>query len=116
MRFLTDENIGPTVELWLREQGHDVFSIFESARGLTDEAVLTLAFSENRILITSDKDFGEKIFRERWPHRGVILLRLRDERAAVKMMVLQRLLSQYPHLMAEQFLVASETRVRFARS
>ena len=34
-------------------------------------------------LITNDKDFGERICRECHPHRGVVLLRLEDERAAV---------------------------------
>jgi len=37
--------------------------------------VLRTAFAENRILITNDKDFGEKAYRERLPHKGVILLR-----------------------------------------
>lgn len=33
------------------------------------------------ILITNDKDFGELIYRGKKLHRGVILLRLEDERA-----------------------------------
>ncbi len=41
---------------------------------------------DNRILITNDKDFGEKIFRERYPHKGVILLRLGNERYKNKML------------------------------
>ena len=80
MRFLVDECTGPAVARWLREHDHDVFSVFEQARGMDDDEVIDKAFVEDRILITNDKDFGEKVFRERRPPRGVVLLRLDDER------------------------------------
>lgn len=115
MRFLVDENAGPSVARWMRAQGHDVLSVFESARGISDEEVIALAFSEDRILITSDKDFGDKVYRELWPHHGVILLRLRDERNAIKIAVLQRLLVEFAERLPDQFVVASERRVRFGR-
>ena len=95
MRFLVDECTGPAVARWLREQGHDVFSVFEKARGIDDDNVIQKAFSENWILITNDKDFGEKVFREQRQHKGVVLLRLDDERAARKIDTLQRLLRVY---------------------
>ena len=77
---------------WLRDQGHEVFSVFDEARGISDEEVLNKAVSENRILITVDKDFGEMIYRERREHCGVILLRLSDERALNKVRVISQLL------------------------
>lgn len=70
MRFLIDECIGPAVAKWLREQGYEVFSVYDEARGLDDDAIIQKAFAENWILITNDKDFGEKIYRGRRPHRG----------------------------------------------
>jgi predicted nuclease of predicted toxin-antitoxin system len=115
MRFLVDENIGPAIARWLRSDGHDVFSVYESARGSSDEDIITLAYRENRILITSDKDFGEKIFREQYPHHGVILLRLHDERNAVKRKTLDHLIEGYSDRLADRFVVVSEKRVRFAR-
>jgi uncharacterized protein (DUF433 family) len=48
------------------------------AHGATVEEILKEY--EGLILVTNDKDFGEKVYRERLPHRGVILLRLDDER------------------------------------
>jgi predicted nuclease of predicted toxin-antitoxin system len=60
MRFLVDECTGPAVARWLREQSHEVFSIYEEARGSADDDILNKATSENWILITNDKDFGEK--------------------------------------------------------
>jgi len=115
MRFLVDENAGPSIARWLHEQGHDVFSVFDTARGMTDDAVIALAYSDARILVTSDKDFGEKVYRERRPHRGDVLLRLRDERLSIKRRTLERLLASYADRLPNQFVVVSERRVRFAR-
>lgn len=114
MRFLVDECTGPAVARWLREQHHEVFSVYEQARGMDDEDIVQKAFVENRILITSDKGFGEKVYRDRWPHKGVILLRLDDERAASKIDVLRRLLARYANQLFGRFVVVTETKVRFA--
>jgi predicted nuclease of predicted toxin-antitoxin system len=53
MRFLVDECTGPAVASWLRDQNHDVFSVFDEARGMDDDGLITKAFDENRILITN---------------------------------------------------------------
>ena len=116
MRFLVDESTGPVVARWLGDQGHDVFSIFDQARGATDDEVIHRAYVEDRILITNDKDFGEKVYRERRPHRGIVSLRLEDERTASKIAVLQRLLEGYRDRLPGHFVVVNETRIRFARS
>ena len=116
MRFLVDECTGPAVARWLEEQGHEVFSVYDSARGSRDGEIMCWAYEERWILITNDRDFGEKIFREHHPHRGVIFLRLHDERARNKIQVLQRLLRMYGDQIADRFLVVSETQVRFAGS
>jgi predicted nuclease of predicted toxin-antitoxin system len=115
MHSLIDECTGPAVARWLREQGHDVSSVFEQERGMDDDAVIHLAFTENRILVTNDKDFGEKVYRERRPHRGVVLLRLEDERGENKIAVMQRLLDNHASRLAGQFVVVTESAVRFGR-
>lgn len=115
MRFLVDECTGPAVAEWLRKQEYEVFSVYDEARDLDDETILQKTFAENSILITNDKDFGEKIYRERRSRRRVILLRLDDERAAAKIEVLRRLLQDYGARLPNQFVVATETKVRFAR-
>ncbi len=116
MRFLVDECTGPAVGDWLRAQHHDVISIHESSPGIDDDEVIRRAFAEDRILITNDKDFGEKIFREGLPHKGVILLRLADERTPAKVAMLQRLLSNHAERIPGRFVVVTETKVRFARA
>ena len=115
MRFLVDECTGPTVARWLSGQGYEVFSVYEQARGMDDETIILKAFDENWILITNDKDFGEQVYREHRPHRGVVFLRLKDERASNKIETLRRLLETYSDRLADCFVVVSETRVRFAK-
>ena len=40
MRFLVDECTGPAVARWLREQKHEVFSVYEEARGMDDDDII----------------------------------------------------------------------------
>jgi predicted nuclease of predicted toxin-antitoxin system len=115
MRFLVDECTGPAVARWLRQQSHDVFSVYEEARGMTDDEILDKAYTENWILITNDKDFGEKIYRDSRRHHGVIFLRLQDERAAIKIAAMQKLLDQYSDRLVDTFAVVNETQVRFSQ-
>ena len=115
MRFLVDECTGPKVAAWLVGQGHEVFSVFDNARGVEDDKVIQRAYDENWILITNDKDFGEKVFREQRSHRGIIFMRLEDERATTKINVLQRLVEGYADRLEDQLVVVSETLVRFAK-
>ena len=106
---------GPAAAAWLRGQGHEVFSVFEQARGMDDEAIIQKALQERWILITNDKDFGEKVYRDGRLHRGVILLRLADERSTSKINVLARLLQTYSDRVQDSFLVVTERQVRFAK-
>lgn len=114
MRFIVDECTGPSVARWLRERGYEVFSVYDEARGADDEELLAKAFAEDWILITNDKDFGEKVYRQRLPHKGVILLRLEDERVGNKIMVLRALFESYAHQLTNRFVVVTERQVRFA--
>ena len=115
MRFIVDECTGPAVAEWLREQKHDIFSVYDDSRGLDDEGILQKAAADDHILITNDKDFGELIFRDRKKHKGVILLRLDDERAANKIRVLKVLLKRYADKLADNFVVVTETTIRITR-
>ena len=115
MRFLVDESSGPKLARWLREQGHEVFSVYEQSRGISDDEVIQKACCEDWVLITNDKDFGDKVYRENHPHRGVVLLRLSDERSAAKIETLKKLLSNYSDRLAKAFVVVTETKIRFAQ-
>jgi predicted nuclease of predicted toxin-antitoxin system len=84
--------------------------------GIPDKEVIRRAYDERRILITNDKDFGEKVYRQGDLHRGVVLLRLDNERSANKIPVLRNLLSEYADRLHDRFVVVTEEQVRFSRS
>lgn len=115
MKFLVDECTGPLVATWLQSLGHEVYSVYHESRGLDDESILDKAFIENWILITNDKDFGELVYRRRHGHKGVIFLRLQDERPVTKIEVLQRLLLICDEDMLKKFLVVTEKGLRSVR-
>jgi predicted nuclease of predicted toxin-antitoxin system len=116
MKFLVDECTGPAVARWLEQQDHDVFSVYDQARGIDDDRVMEIAQTEGRILITNDRGFGEKVFRERRPHHGVVFLRLANERGLNKIRVLRQLLDQHSGAIENRFVVVTETRARFSKA
>ncbi|SRR6266508_2998836 len=77
MRILADENVAGEIVEALRQRGHDVGWIRADAPGSADSEVLRRAASEERIVVTFDKDFGELAFRFRLPAAsGIVLLRV----------------------------------------
>ncbi|OHB66792.1 MAG: hypothetical protein A2V70_17615 [Planctomycetes bacterium RBG_13_63_9] len=90
MRFLANENIpGDAVEL-LRSRGHDVLWVRTESPGASDEANLALAVSQQRVLITFDKDFGNLVFHlGRAASCGIVLfpVETRSSAAAAKRIV-----------------------------
>lgn len=114
MRFLVDECTGPAVAQWLAQAGHDVCSVFDEMPGTADDEIIKKAYAEDWILITNDKDFGEKVFREQYPHRGIVLLRLHNERAVNKIKILGQLLENHADRLNGQYVVVTEKSIRFA--
>ena len=90
MKFITDENLGIQIPRFLKSLDYDVISVIEVALSYPDIDILAIANKENRILLTTDKDFGELVFKEKLIHSGVILLRLRDESVKNKKKVILR--------------------------
>ncbi|NJP12205.1 MAG: DUF5615 family PIN-like protein [Leptolyngbyaceae cyanobacterium RU_5_1] len=78
MRFLANENFPADAIEALRQEGHDVVWIRTDSPGISDPEVLSRAQTENRILLTFDKDFGELAFRTKLPATsGIILFRIK---------------------------------------
>ncbi len=113
MRFLLDESADARLAIYPRRQGHDVTIIaVDYPAGLVDDHVLRLAWSEQRILITNDRDFGELIVAHHQAHSGVIFLRLGPyPNLATKIERLEHVLTHHaPQL--DQLLVVTRDRVR----
>ena len=113
MKIIVDACTGPGVAKWLQSKGWQVYSVFNESPGWPDKVILEKANRENWVVVTNDKDFGELVFRDKLPHRGVILLRLDDETPANKIAILARLLSQFDEgQIQDSFLVATERGFR----
>lgn len=91
-KFLVDECTGSTVAKWLKANNFEVYSVYDSAPGISDDQILNKAFQENWVIITNDRDFSELIFRDKRPHHGAIFLRLSNERSYNKIACLEKLL------------------------
>lgn len=115
MKFMVDECVGPTVAKWLRQRGYDVVSIYDDFAGITDDEVLQKALLEDRILITSDKDFGEMVFKKQQQHCGIVLMRLGDEKPSNKIIVIERTLKNYLEELWHNFTVVTETSIRIIK-
>ena len=63
MNFVGDESVGRQIVERLRDDGHSVWYVAEMAPSITDDEVLQFANKGSAPLITSDKDFGELVFR-----------------------------------------------------
>ncbi|HEX3578253.1 MAG TPA: DUF5615 family PIN-like protein [Thermoanaerobaculia bacterium] len=80
MKLLADENISGVLVEELRACGIDTVWVKKDYRGISDDAVIAIASAEGRFILTSDKGFGEQVFRG-GRRVGVILLRLYDLKA-----------------------------------
>ena len=77
LRSLANENIPGDVVEAIRGLGHDVAWVRIGAPGSRDETVLARAQSEERVVRTFDKDFGDLAFHSRLPaSSGIILFRI----------------------------------------
>ena len=75
MRFLADESCDFAVVKALRNAGHEVTAIADTNPGCEDDRVLHLARSDQRVLLTEDKDFGLLAYAGGQQTAGVILIR-----------------------------------------
>src|SRR5918911_4014046 len=77
-----------------------------------EEAVLAIARNENRILLVTDRDFGELIFHQELAHAGIIFFRLPGASLQTKMEQLNRVFEEYTdHLQRGEFLVVTPGRI-----
>jgi predicted nuclease of predicted toxin-antitoxin system len=81
-------------------------------RGAVDAEILQRAFAEDRILLTEDKDFGELVYRLRYPARGIILLRFNSLDRDLKIARLRQLLASESERLPGLFVVLEADKVR----
>lgn len=112
LKLLIDVGVGIKVEAWLKLKNYDLRSIRDLDPRMADLEILKIAMYEKRLIITMDKDFGELIYKSKWPHSGVLLLRLEDERSGEKIKILDAILKNYSTEIINKFSVFKNGRLR----
>ncbi|MGV3599882.1 MAG: DUF5615 family PIN-like protein [Dyadobacter fermentans] len=92
--ILADENIDHNLIRAIRNAGFDVYSIYESNRGLPDDAIIDFSRNPRRIILTEDKDFGEWVFAHHISDISVIFLRYAFPETETISEILIRLLNE----------------------
>ena len=92
MKFLLDVNASGPLRGWLIQLGHDVVQVGAKDPRMSDDEILNWALKEKRIIVTTDNDFEEMIWREGKKHCGVLRLENlpRSERKALLLDALKR--------------------------
>lgn len=94
--------------------GHDVALAKASRPSESDTDLVARAMTENRVLVTEDKDFGELIFTHRAPHGTII--RLVGMTVAAQVEAMKDLLTNRAHdLIGNSFLTVTRRRIRIRR-
>jgi predicted nuclease of predicted toxin-antitoxin system len=112
VKLIADENILVDVVEWLRDAGHDVFSVRESMRGQDDERILRYAEETGRVILTDDKDFGELVFNRGMNSQGIILVRLHAVTLSERIKRLKEIWPVVEEHSPGSFIVVTDQKVR----
>ena len=114
MRFLTGRCAGRRLAVSLRDEGHDVVEARELGPDHGDWALLGLAESQDRVLITIDTDFGELVYPHDVPHAG--LVRLPDVPAEQRIALMPEVIARRSGALDERAVVTIRVgRIRISR-
>jgi predicted nuclease of predicted toxin-antitoxin system len=115
VRFLFDESTDAPVAQRLRSEGHAVLCAWEMEPGLPDDRLLMRANDSAALLVTSDKDFGELVFRQHRATAGVVLLRLGGLSNPTKARLVSRAIREHGEELTGAFTVIGPGTVRIRR-
>lgn len=116
MKFLLDVCVASRVLYkTLTDLGHDVLSARDGYASASDRALLDVAYQEDRVLVTQDKDFGELVFSLRLPHPCIV--RLDGLTAAEEAEAMRNLIAEHGTAMRKSaIIVVTGKRVRLRTS
>jgi len=115
VRFLADESCDFAVVAALRVAGYEVSAVAEINCGANDPAVLALARSEQRVLLTEDKDSGLLAYAGGKQTAGVILVRFPGNARSTLGHAVVSVVRDLRDRMAGAFVVIEPGRARISR-
>lgn len=111
--ILADENIPLNIITALRQNHIEVYSIYESDRGITDEAIIDLSLRPPRVILTEDKDFGEWVFAHQIKSISVVFLRYQYAQEEAITEILTDLVKQKGQHLFGKFITISIDKIRY---
>lgn len=116
MNIVADEGVDHDIVQRLRKESHSVIYIAELSPSVPDDVVLSEANRLSAILLTSDKDFGELVFRQGRIRFGILLIRLEGMTAAQKADHVALAIREKTDEMANAFCVLSPGQLRIRKA
>ena len=115
MKLMADEGVDKPIVNALRSAGFDVVYVLETNQGADDDYILKTANDQKRILLTQDKDFGELVFRLKFAHFGVVLIRLNGYSADDKALIITKAFLKYHFELINCFTVIQPNAIRIRK-
>ncbi len=115
MNLVADEGIDAAIVERLRQEGFAVVYVAELEAGVDDQSVLELATSQHAVLLTSDKDFGELVYRQGLGSAGVVLIRVAGLSTGRKADLVSSALNEHRGKLAGGFTVIRPGTIRLRR-
>lgn len=112
MDILADAHVGWLIVRFLESQGHDVLRAATFPPSTSDEEILRRSVEGGRVVLTSDQDFGELVFRLGLPAVGVVLLRIDVPSEFERASVFERYWPAIERAVVGHFVTVSVKRVR----
>lgn len=115
MRWLVDNACSPILAQGLREEGHDAVHVRDYGIGnASDPIIFERAKRENRILISSDTDFGTILALKREISPSILLFRRSSQRHPIQQLrlILANLDSIREPLEKGSLVVLEDSRIR----
>lgn len=110
--IIADENIPLNVIYGLRQEGYEIYSIFEFTPGISDIKITEIAQNKKGYILTYDKDFGELVFKDKAVVLGVILLRIKPINIEYILTKIKKVLEIIKSNSEYNFIVVDDDKVR----
>lgn len=115
MNFLADESVDRQIVERLRLEGHSVWYVADTDKGVSNGHVFEMANQKNAVLLTADKDFGELVFHQRLISQGVVLIRLAGLSPAHKEGIVAFAVKDHQPELPQAFSVVTHNAIRIRK-